>query len=130
MQKNGDQNVIKKQSRIQTLYMNVTCRHREAFHNMSVSVLTIVSLFSCYLLTIFLSMFCFPMYPHSLFDCFSTCCTNTPTYVHYFLADFLTQDLTKKMEPTNPNANTIEQLKCPKDTLVGHYCGTLCRTVL
>ena len=35
-----------------------------------------------------------------------------------------------KMEPTNPNANTIEELICPKDTLVGHSCGTLCRTLL
>ena len=43
-------------------------------------------------------MVCFPMSPQSLFDCFfSTCCTNTPTYVHYFLADFLTLDLTKNI---------------------------------
>ena len=27
---------------------------------------------------------------------------NTPTYVHYFLAEFLTQDLTKKQTPTFP----------------------------
>ena len=27
---------------------------------------------------------------------------NTPTYVHYFLADFLTQDLTKKGKSTFP----------------------------
>ena len=39
-------------------------------------------------------------------------------------------DSKNKMEPTNPNANTIEKLKCPKDTLVGHSCGTLCRTLL
>ena len=29
------------------------------------------------------------------------------------------------MEPTNPNANTIEKLICPKETLVGHSCRTL-----
>ena len=43
---------------------------REAFHNMSVSMLTIFSLCSCYLLTTFLSMFCFLMSPQSLVDCF------------------------------------------------------------
>ena len=97
--KKGDQNVIKKQSRIETQYINVTCRFGRRFTIcQSVSMLTIFSLFSCYLLTIVLSMFCFPMSPQSLFDCFfSACCTNTPTYVHYLLADFLTQDLTKKV---------------------------------
>ena len=30
-----------------------------------------------------------------------------------------------KMEPTNPNANTMEKLICPKDTLVGHSCREL-----
>ena len=40
------------------------------------------------------------------------------------------KSMKNKMEPTNPNASTIEKLICPKDTLVGHSCGTLCRTLL
>ena len=96
--KKGDQNVIKKAIQNRNLIYKRHVSFREAFHNMSVSMLTIFSLFSCYFLTIFLSMLCFPMSPQSLFDCFvfSTCCTNTPTYVHYFLAEFLTPDRTKK----------------------------------
>ena len=45
----------------------------------------------CFLLTIFLSTLCFPMSAQSVSDCFfCTCCMNTPTYVHNFLAEFLT----------------------------------------